>query len=166
MSQQRRHKRGHDPYHDVWHRSASLQRFLGAQRARWVSLIDIDGCEYCNLCYEPVALIEVKALWARTKVGTVTANLARRAGTVAYLVEYETHGPTFTCSECGRAEAADDTDEIVRFYVTQWWPQDGERVEYEPHEYADWLWNLRADHWRDECQHARASWMLERSEAA
>lgn len=155
MSQHRNHKRGHDPYHDVWHRSDALARFLGKQRARATSLIDIDGCEYCHLCREPVALIEVKAIWARSKVGTVTANLARRAKLPAFLVEYETYGPTFTCHECGRAEAGDD-DEIIRFFVTQWYPADDERHEMEPAAYAEWLWRLRANHWQHACANPAA----------
>lgn len=145
MSQQRRAPRGGtDPYLDVWHRSPTLDRYLG-RRARWVSLIDIDCCEFCHLCSEPVALIELKDVRAASKVGTVTARLASRAMIPAWLVEYE---------------ISDDGTDITRFIATPWHPVGEGPRELTPQEYAEWLWALRADHWKNECRNGAAGRML------
>ncbi len=163
MSQQRNHLRGHDPYMDVWHRRDSLSRFVGKNRATWMSQIDIDSCEYCHLCSEPIALVETKTIWARSKNGTVTAKLAERASLSAYLVEYQTHGPALTCSTCGRPNAIEG-DDILRFLVSQWHPKpagdNAGRREMYPVEYANWLWSLRFGHWRVECNHPLSVRML------
>ena len=145
MSQERRSARGWDVYLDYWHRSAALRRFLGNTRAGLVSLIDIDCCEFCHLCSEPVALIETKDIRARTKVGTVTARLASRAMLEAYLVEYEVN------------EAGDD---ITEFIVTAWHPVGSGPRSFSPQQYADWLWELRSAHWRSECTNPASKQML------
>lgn len=155
MSQLRRHKRGHDPYMDVWHRRDSLVRFVGKLRAGWMSQIDIDSCEYCHLCYEPVALIETKDIKAISKAGTVTTRLAGRAHLEAYLVEYELNGQRGCCSTCGRAEPIGDED-ILRFFVTEWTGQSPTRTPMEPSAYAEWLWSLRFPHWESECTNPQA----------
>jgi hypothetical protein len=155
----RRHLRGHDPYMDHWHRLDSLKRFVGRARADWMSQIDIDSCEFCHLCYEPVALIETKDLSALMKVGTVTAKLAGRAHLEAYLVEYELTESRTECGTCGRAEAS-GAEDIVRFFVTEWTGASFDRREMAPKQYAEWLWSLRTPHWESECQHGAAPRML------
>jgi hypothetical protein len=163
MSQIRHLPRGHDQYMDIWHRKQSLVRFLDPQRAGWMSLIDIDCCEYCHLggCLEPVALIETKLVMSNDKTMTVTRNLARRAklsGGV-YLVEYETTKPSRLCAECGRPDADPDND-IKFFIVTDGSVEQGNSVEYGPKEYAEWLWSLRRLHWEDECRNPARRHML------
>jgi hypothetical protein len=143
MSQRRRAARGPDLYLDVWHRQEHLAQYLGPRRAGLVHLIDIDCCEYCNLCSEPVALIETKDIRAASKSGKVTAKLASRALLPAWLVEYT---------------VADDA--IEGFRVTPWHPVGQAPRDLTPGEFADWLWDLRTDHWRDECRDPSAGRML------
>lgn len=164
-SRERRMPRGHDFYMDVWHRRESLQRFVGRQRADWMSQIDIDCCEYCHLggCLEPVALIETKLIWASDKTMTVTRNLARRAELAggAYLVEYETKSQVSLCDECGRPDADPDND-ILYFIVTDALADRGGTLpEQTPSEYAEWLWSLRFEHWRSECTNPAKARMLD-----
>lgn len=143
MSQERRFERGYDIYMDFWHRSAALQRFVGMQRARQTSMIDIDSVEYCWLCYQPLVIIETKRADATVRVGTVTANLARMAGLEAYLVAYQ----------------SDDQD-IQWFEVQCWHPKSSANVRMSPAQYAEWLWTFRWSHLpkcnRGEAQH----WMV------
>lgn len=158
MSQQRRCKRGHDPYLDQWHRRESVNRFLDGNRAQWLTMIDVDACEYCHLggCLEPVALIETKLIWSREKTMTVTANLARRASLPVFLVEYETLKPSESCETCEQPVAVEGND-IAYFVITgDGAPQD----ELSPQAYAEWLWRLRLGHWRDGCVNPAAARML------
>ena len=163
MSQNRRAPRGHDLYLDVWHRRDSLQRFVGQQRATWMSLIDIDCCEYCHLggCLEPVALIETKLVWSSEKTITVTRNLARRANLTGavFLVEYATVRETSLCDQCGRPDADLDND-ISYFIVTDGSVERSAGREMSPAEYAEWLWMLRFPHWQQECANPARSKML------
>src|SRR5690554_3397154 len=158
MSQRRRCKRGHDPYMDQWHRAESVQRFIDRLRAQWLTQIDIDSCEYCFLggCLQPVALIETKLIWSVDKTITVTQNLAKRAGIPAYLVEYETTLPTAKCDTCHQPVAVEGND-IEYFIITG---PDGPLPEKDPAKYAEWLWELRFDHWRNECTNPAREKML------
>lgn len=159
MSLRRYCKRGHDPYMDQWHRPDSVSRFVDVNRARWLTQIDIDSCEYCHLggCLEPVALVETKLIWSREKTMTVTNNLARRAAIPAFLVEYETTKPTGACDHCGQPVAVDGND-IAYFVATG---VSGSLPEMDPAKYAEWLWELRFGHWRSECGNPAATRMLE-----
>ncbi len=163
MSHARHLPRGHDQYLDIWHRKESLRRFLDPQVAEWMSLIDIDCCEYCHLggCLEPVALIETKLVMSTDKTMTVTRNLARRASLSGgvYLVEYQTAKPSRLCAECGRPDADPDND-IEYFIITDGSVDQGESVERTPAEYAGWLWSLRFPHWMSECRNPARSRML------
>lgn len=159
MTQQRRLARGHDLYLDEWHRKDSLSRFVGRERAGWMTMIDIDSCEYCFLggCYQPVALIETKLIISREKTLTVTENLARRASLPAHLVEYAPTLDSIMCDTCGRPDATPGND--IDYFVI-----DG-RLEKTPAEYAEWLWNLRIPHWLHECTNPAKRHMLEKSAA-
>lgn len=108
-------------------------------------MIDVDSCEYCFLagCFQPVALIETKLIISTDKTMTVTANLANRATIPAYLVEYAPKFDTIWCPTCGRPDATPDND--IDYFIV-----DGAE-EKTPQQYADWLWDLRLPHWRDEC---------------
>jgi len=121
--------------------------------------IDVDSCEYCHLCSEPVALIETKDVHAMTKASTVTTKLAERAHLEAYLVEYELNGDRGSCSACGRAEPAAHED-IVKFFVTEWTGSAYEREPLDPKPFAEWLWSLRFPHWQSECSNPRSAAML------
>jgi hypothetical protein len=157
MSQNRRNLRGHDYYMDVWHRSDSLKRLIDRQRAQWMCLIDIDACEYCHLCYEPVALIETKNVTAVSKASTVTEKLADRATLPAFLVEYQLLHPIEQCDSCGHPTETHKQD-IVQFWVTKLDTQD--RVLKLPTDYAEWLWSLRVRHWKLECPNGAAMRMV------
>lgn len=151
MSQERRSTRtNHDVYLDFWHRREALSRYLG-RRAQWVSLIDIDCCEYCHLCYEPVALVETKDIRAKSKAGTVTAKLASRAMLPAWVVEY-------SLTPAG--------DDIEWFRLTQWHPQRPGTQQLTAQQYALWLWDLRREHWLRECRNGAAPRMAAAVEEA
>lgn len=64
-----------------WHREPNLPHEA--------AYIDIDGCEYCRQCKEPVFLIETAHKTGKPKATTVLRALAKRAGISAYLVRYE-----------------------------------------------------------------------------
>jgi hypothetical protein len=144
---------------DQWHRKDSVKRFIDPQRAEWLTMIDVDCCEYCFLggCLEPVALIETKLIWSREKSITVTTNLARRANIPAYLVEYQTTMPTAQCEACEQPMAVVDND-IEYFAITG--PGAPEDV-VKPPDYAEWLWSLRLDHWLTECRNPAAKRMTQ-----
>jgi len=58
-----------------------------------LTYIDIDGCEYCRRCREPLALIETaRDVGQDYKATTVLRRLAVRAGLPAYLVLYRLDG--------------------------------------------------------------------------
>lgn len=146
MTQERRAVRSaHDVYLDFWHRKVALSRFLG-RRAQFVSLIDIDCCEYCSLCFEPVALLETKDIRAKSKSGTVTSKLASRARLPAWVVEY-------SLNEVG--------DDIDWFQITPWHPKGCGSRRLSPQQYAEWLWYLRREHWQTECRNGASGRMLE-----
>jgi hypothetical protein len=136
---------------------------MDRRRAQWLTMIDIDACEYCHLggCLDPVALIETKLIWSRDKTIIVTENLARRASLPAFLVEYETTLPTQLCDQCEHPIAVDGND-ISYFVVTG----DSGAEEKSPQEYAEWLWGLRFRHWREQCPNPASARMLGWSDAA
>lgn len=149
---------------DQWHRRESVNRFLDGNRAQWLTMIDVDACEYCHLggCLEPVALIETKLIWSREKTITVTANLGRRASLPVYLVEYETLKPSELCGACDQPVAVDGND-IAYFAVTgEGAPSD----ELTPKDYAEWLWALRLEHWQSACPNPASARMLNWQKAA
>lgn len=71
-----------------WHRPQSIRRFLGFRVASWLTVIDIDWCEYCGSCKEPVALIETQEGNRPPKDAPVMRRLAHRADLPAYSVSY------------------------------------------------------------------------------
>jgi hypothetical protein len=111
-----------------WHRTASLQRFVAPIQAFACSMIDIDDCEYCRSCGEPLALIEVQQSKANPKPAKVTARLARMASIYAYSVS------------CWPTE---DGDDIAWLKVRRIEPPDPTVELLTPAEYALFLWDLR-----------------------
>lgn len=120
-----------------WHRSNSLKRFVGARAAFECAVIDIDWCEYCRLCKNPIALIETQRSRANPKPAPVTAMTARLAQIRAYSVSY------------WLTDAADD---IAGFKVQMVCPEHGPVVEMIPQQYAEFLVNLHGFH---ECAQRR-----------
>lgn len=99
-------------------------------------MIDIDGCEYCHLCGEPVALTETTCS-ARPKNARVMAKLAEWARVPAYVVAYD--GAGFDGGFTVRDVAG------------------GTPVRMTQERFARWLWELRVPHWRGECAHPCAN---------
>ncbi len=120
-----------DLLYSGWHRVGCLRRYLGTTAAAKVCAIDIDWCEYCCYCGEPVALIETQQSTAAPKSARVTRRLAQLAGIPAYSVSYE---------------ATAGGDDIARFQVRQIAPSVGVTTEHDPHAYARWLMWLRSIH--------------------
>ena len=72
-----------------WHRIDSIQRYITHKEAWHLGMIDIDDCEYCRHCYEPLALIELaQDVGQEYKPSMVTAKLAERANVPAFQVFY------------------------------------------------------------------------------
>lgn len=118
--------------YSAWHREKRIRRYLMPANAYRLLMVDIDSCEACRWCKEPVALIETQASKKVPKQARVTAALARLAGIRAYSVSYE----------------ANATDDIVRFQVRQIHPDQPQVVEMLPAAYAYWLLALRSQHHR------------------
>lgn len=123
-----------------WHRPARIDRYVGALAAGRLTMIDLDGVEYCGLCSEPLALLEMKRAGGEQHT-TVLVRLARRAGLPAYCVWYWLSEP-----------GADDS--IERFLVRQVWPEPGDRAML-PAEFAAWLVHLRDMHEATACERRR-----------
>lgn len=117
--------------YSAWHRVENLKRYLGVVAASRVSMIDIDACEYCCQCGEPLALIETeKTDRPQPKRAPVTRALARRAGIAAYSVAY----------------SVDADGQIESFRVQQIQPH-GDWVNFMwPPDYAAFLQQLRTHH--------------------
>jgi hypothetical protein len=108
----------------------SIRRYgLDARQAYLLGLIDIDGCEYCRHCCEPLALIETQVSARAPKSATVTARLAKRAGIPAYSVSIEL-----------------GDGEPVMFRFRRLEPPMDAITEMEPREFAWWLLSLRTEH--------------------
>jgi hypothetical protein len=77
-----------------WHRSGSLKRYIGYERAFNCAMIDIDAVEYCQHCKTPLALIETQHSHGPPKEANVMARLANLAGLHAFSLSYtcDSHG--------------------------------------------------------------------------
>jgi hypothetical protein len=126
-----------DLTYSKWHRAESVARFLTLSRAAKLTMIDIDGCEYCCYCSVTLALIETQNSTRGPKPATVTKRLARDAGKSAYSVSYTPN---------------DDSSDITGFAVRQLWPETGLSFEASPTEYAEWLESLRTEHFAERAQ--------------
>ena len=127
-----------DPLYSGWHRIDRLRRYLPPPVALKQTLIDIDCCEACGYCDEPVALIELQRSSGPPKPATITNRLARRARIPAFSVSYE---------------PSTDGLDIVAFQVQRrepWDPALSGVYKYTPEEYAWFLVRLRYDHFRTE----------------
>jgi hypothetical protein len=98
---------------------------------RHMSAIDIDSVEYCKICGELLALIEVAwDIGQSEKSTTVTRKLAQLANLPAYLVFYEKNS----------------NNSIVSFRISQLCPERTEERVMTPFEYQMFLCSLRYRH--------------------
>lgn len=120
-----------DLLYSGWHRPSRVREWMTAREAALLTQIDIDWCEYCAFCGQPVALIETQESTKGPKSARVTGNLAKLADVPAYSVAYK------------RSEAGDD---IALFMVKQLRPTEQDVGEMLPRVYAYWLLALRDQH--------------------
>jgi hypothetical protein len=121
-----------DLTYSQWHRPTSIARYVGQQQAATLGMIDVDGCEYCRTCRQPLALIETALDRGQNiKPAWVTTALASRAGIPAYVVLYD----------------KTDDDDIAFFRVKRLTPNpDREWRRMSAADYAQNLVKLRTDH--------------------
>jgi len=117
-----------DLAYSKWHR----------RQARLLPYIDLDAIEYCQMCKQPIALIELALdVGQKYKATTITAKLANMAGLPAYLVFYKKDG----------------RDEIIGFRVSLVAPQRGAEQIMTLEEYVEFLCVIRDGHpcykWND-----------------
>lgn len=118
-----------DLTYSAWHRSKSLSRYVARRAAFECAVIDIDWCEYCRQCQEPLALIEMKR-GAHPKDAAVMTRLAEKSGVPAYSLSYETN----------------DHGDIALFRLRHLSPERSRTFTFTPGEWAMWLVCLRERH--------------------
>ena len=126
-----------------WHRVSRIRSLIGAVRAAKLTMIDIDSCEACAYCGEPVALIETAHTTKEPKAAPITAFLAARAGILAFSVSYYGDIERSHCDGCGRD---DERGEPTQFLVRQIQPADPWVKLMSPTQYAEFLESLRDGH--------------------
>lgn len=117
-----------DLIYSKWHRPSS--GWLG----HGITYIDLDACEYCRFCWEPLALLEIaRDIGQSEKPTIVTCKLAEKAGLPAYLVFY-------------RIASSGDID---RFRIRLVYNPQGDRgieLIMTPQDYASFLTLLHEEH--------------------
>lgn len=122
-----------DLLYSSWHRPSRVREWMTAREAAMLTQIDIDWCEYCAFCGQPIALIETQESTRGPKSARVTGNLAELAGIPAFSVSYT------------RTESGDD---IELFEVQQIKPEETYVGPMLPQVYCYWLLALRDEHVR------------------
>lgn len=149
-----------DPLYSWWHRPDNVRRYLDRRAAWRLGLIDIDGCEYCRYCYQPLALIETQISENTPKAANVMRNLALLTESIpAFSVSvvpghdsYERLTPQRDeCLRAGRAlkKAVDELgdDPIELFRVRQLAPVHETSVrDMNPQVFAYFLHSFRTRH--------------------
>ena len=116
-----------------WHRVESTGLLIGRVAASKLHMIDIDACEYCCYCREPVALMELQCSTSPPKPAPVMSRLAWMAGVSAWSVSVE--------------PSTSSPPTVARFQVQQQLvPVVSTVTVMSPHEYASWLLALRDQH--------------------
>lgn len=130
-----------DLLYSAWHRTDAIKRYLAHRDASDCAVIDIDWCEYCRKCKQPIALVETQRSAAPPKDAAITCALARLAGIAAYSISYRV--------------TTDELD-IDLFRVRQLVPTLGPVEDLLPEEWARRLFEMRLEHERTACQDPRA----------
>lgn len=114
-----------------WHRTDSIQRYVGTRDAFNLAMLDIDSVDYCRRCRDVVAMVELaEGLHQTGKVAIVTQQAAQRLQVPAYIVLYE----------------VDRNNDITCFRVRQMAPRIGQWVDLTPRAWAEHLVKLHRDH--------------------
>lgn len=107
-----------DRAYGIWHRAPSIGRYLRADQAEALTMVDLDSvlfAEYDNGAKVPLALVEVARDIGQEKPAGVIQHLARLANVPAYVALYTT------------APAANPSnpnwDDIASFRVRRMWPR-------------------------------------------
>lgn len=130
-----------DLLYNDWHREHSLTRWLTPVEAFNCAAIDIDFCEWCRKCYEPIALVETQRSRRFDKPYTITRNLALAAGIPAWVVSYWT---------------TDDGLDIEGMRVQQVAPSLEAPAEIAPADWAKRLRRMRQEHELTDCKSPHA----------
>lgn len=123
---------------NVWHRPRSMRRFLEERYASLIGMIDIDCCEYCGRCNEPLALIELQQSSNQPKPMAVTSRLADRAQIPSYSVSYRTDQTVIDETTGAR--------DVVALRWQQRTPIVSAVVDMTPADYVEFLVSLRVEH--------------------
>lgn len=126
--------------YSAWHRTNSIARFLPGDVTLSLAMIDVDivlFVEYDDVTKIPIMLIETSVDKGQSiKPATVTLELARMAGILAFCVLYE-------LSDAQNPFDATCKD-IKKFRVRQLFPSlKNEFTILSPQEWAEWLVRLR-----------------------
>jgi len=130
-----------DGSYSAWHRRNSTKRFVGIEKAQNLAMIDLDVSlyvEYDDTEKHPLCLIETAVdVGQKWKPGTVTRELARRAGLRAYVLLY-------TLGD--EPNPADDRwPDITGFRARRLWPEPVTTWRhFTPAEWAEALVNIRS----------------------
>ena len=130
-----------DLLYNDWHRRDSFMRYMTQVEAHRCAAIDVDFCEWCTKCYQPLALVETQQSRSFDKPYTITRNLALAAQIDAFVVSY---WPT------------DDGLDIEGMKVQQVAPRLAAPVEMTPREWALKLYDLRTAHEMTSCSSEHA----------
>lgn len=130
-----------DLLYNDWHRRNSFARFMTLVEADRCAAIDVDFCEYCKKCYQPLALVETQRSRSFDKPYTVTRNLALLAGLKAFVVSYW---------------ATEDGLDIEGMKVQQVAPDLHAPVTLAAPKWALHLYELRREHEANECKSPHA----------
>jgi len=127
-----------DLSYSVWHREASVRRFISDAEAHGLTCIDVDAtlwCEWHSGTKEPLLFIETaRDIGQQSKPVTVLTRLAETSGRAGYLVLYRlSDAPCFAYPDLGCAR------EIDGFRVRRVWPEPEPETEMTPEEYARYL---------------------------
>lgn len=131
-----------DLLYSSWHRTDALKRYIGHREAFACAVIDIDWCEWCRKCKQPIALVEMQHSAYAPKDAPITAALARIAGIIAYSISYRT--------------TSDDLD-IEAFQVRQLVPIRSAVEQMTPGDWARVLYGMRLTHEATACSHPLAA---------
>lgn len=140
-----RHERfgSRDLTYSKWHRYALDDN---------ITMIDLDGLEYCRRCSMPLALIEVaRDVGQAVKPVTVLKRLASTANVLALCILYTPSSEPCTCGSAGRTPGCQHG--ITAMRIRQIHPKERKLwTQMTPGEYAGWLHTLHDNHRRAVCQ--------------